>query len=94
MIPDDFVPVPPAGFDIAGSFGGLITAVGQGGTPLVTYRLKRGGAEQPAAVNRKRGRAAVKTPQGLLEITVRDCADDDECHRVLRAALSPYRSTA
>jgi hypothetical protein len=35
----EFVPVPPAGFDIAGSFDGVTTAVGQGGVPRIRYQL-------------------------------------------------------
>ena len=39
MAPQEFVPVPPAGFDIAGSFNGVTTAVGSGGLPRVRYQL-------------------------------------------------------
>lgn len=35
----EFVPVPPPGFDIAGSFNGVTTAVGQGGTPRIRYQV-------------------------------------------------------
>lgn len=35
----EFVPVPPAGFDIAGSFNGVTTAVGQGGVPRIRYQV-------------------------------------------------------
>ena len=38
-MPMEFVPVPPAGFDIAGSFDGVTTAVGQGGLPRIRYQL-------------------------------------------------------
>jgi hypothetical protein len=35
----EFVPIPPAGFDIAGSFDGVTTAVGQGGVPRIRHQL-------------------------------------------------------
>lgn len=35
----EFVPIVPAGFDIAGSFNGVTTAVGQGGVPRIRYQL-------------------------------------------------------
>lgn len=35
----DFVPIVPAGFDIAGSFNGVTTAVGQGGVPRIRYQV-------------------------------------------------------
>ena len=39
MAAQEFVPVPPAGFDIAGSFNGVTTAVGGGGVPRIRYQL-------------------------------------------------------
>ena len=39
----EFVPIVPAGFDIAGSFNGVTTAVGPGGVPRIRYQL--GGVE-------------------------------------------------
>lgn len=39
MAHKEFVPVPPAGFEIAGSFNGVTTAVGQGGVPRIRYQL-------------------------------------------------------
>lgn len=38
-MPEEFVPVPPPGFDVAGSFNGVTTAVGQGGTPRIRYQV-------------------------------------------------------
>jgi hypothetical protein len=38
--PAEFVPVVPAGFDIAGSFNGVTTAVGPGGVPRIRYQLR------------------------------------------------------
>jgi hypothetical protein len=37
----EFVPIPPAGFDVAGSFDGATTAVGAGGAPLIRYQVTR-----------------------------------------------------
>ncbi len=37
----EFVPVPPAGFDIAGTFDGVTTAFGQGGAPRIRYQVTR-----------------------------------------------------
>jgi hypothetical protein len=37
----DFIPIVPAGFDIAGTFGGVTTAVGQGGVPRIRYQIPR-----------------------------------------------------
>lgn len=39
MAPKEFVPVVPAGFDIAGSFNGVTTAVGVDGVPRIRYQL-------------------------------------------------------
>ena len=39
MPPRDFVPVIPAGFEVAGSFNGVTTAVGQGGVPRIRYQI-------------------------------------------------------
>ena len=39
MAAKEFVPVPPAGFDIAGSFNGVTTAVGPAGVPRIRYQL-------------------------------------------------------
>jgi hypothetical protein len=38
--PREFVPIVPAGFDIAGSFNGVTTAVGPGGVPRIRYQLE------------------------------------------------------
>ncbi|HKC20651.1 MAG TPA: hypothetical protein VKE27_13590 [Candidatus Dormibacteraeota bacterium] len=35
----EFVPIVPAGFEIAGSFNGVTTAVGQGGVPRIRYQI-------------------------------------------------------
>jgi hypothetical protein len=40
-MPKEFVPVPPPGFDIAGSFNGVTTVVGQGGVPRIRYQRAR-----------------------------------------------------
>lgn len=37
--PKEFVPIVPAGFDIAGSFNGVTTAVGAGGVPRIRYQI-------------------------------------------------------
>jgi hypothetical protein len=37
---EEFVPVVPAGFDIAGSFDGVTTAVGPDGVPRIRYQLR------------------------------------------------------
>lgn len=39
MAAKEFVPVVPAGFEIAGSFNGVTTAVGAGGVPRIRYQL-------------------------------------------------------
>ena len=39
MAAKEFVPIVPAGFDIAGSFNGVTTAVGPGGIPRIRYQL-------------------------------------------------------
>lgn len=39
MAPKEFVPIVPAGFEIAGSFNGVTTAVGQGGAPRIRYQI-------------------------------------------------------
>ena len=39
MASKEFVPVVPAGFDIAGSFNGVTTAVGVGGVPRIRYQI-------------------------------------------------------
>ena len=38
-MPADFTPIPPPGFDIAGTFNGVTTAVGQGGVPRIRYQI-------------------------------------------------------
>jgi hypothetical protein len=35
----EFVPFPPAGFEMAGAFNGVTTAVGPGGAPRIRYQL-------------------------------------------------------
>lgn len=40
MPAQEFVPIVPAGFDIAGSFNGVTTAVGPGGVPRIRYQLR------------------------------------------------------
>lgn len=42
MAPQDFVPTVPAGFEIAGTFNGVTTAVGPGGVPRIRYQLHQG----------------------------------------------------
>jgi hypothetical protein len=39
MADKEFVPIVPAGFEIAGSFNGVTTAVGQGGVPRIRYQI-------------------------------------------------------
>jgi hypothetical protein len=46
-MPREFVPVPPPGFDIASSFNGVTTAVGQGGVPRIRYQ--RTGVQFPSS---------------------------------------------
>ena len=38
-MPKEFVPIVPAGFNIAGSFNGVTTAVGIDGVPRIRYQL-------------------------------------------------------
>ena len=38
-MPAEFVPRPPAGFEIAGTFNGVTTAVGPGEVPRIRYQL-------------------------------------------------------
>lgn len=110
MPAEEFVPVPPAGFDIAGTFGGVTTAVGQGGTPRIRYEVKAApdpfSTDQPAGqvveryldggskATRYGGTALVKIGEGILEIRVTECDGKEECRRLLKAALSPYLQTA
>ena len=42
MAPKDFVPTVPTGFDIAGTFNGVTTAVGPGGVPRIRYQVHQG----------------------------------------------------
>jgi hypothetical protein len=35
----EFTPIVPAGFDIAGTFNGVTTAVGKGGVPRIRYQV-------------------------------------------------------
>ncbi|HSS62153.1 MAG TPA: hypothetical protein VLK30_11940 [Candidatus Limnocylindrales bacterium] len=42
MPAQEFVPVVPAGFEIAGSFNGVTTAVAPGGVPRIRYRIHQG----------------------------------------------------
>lgn len=38
-MPQEFTPIVPAGFDIAGTFNSITTAVGQGGAPRIRYQV-------------------------------------------------------
>lgn len=89
---DEFVPIPPGGFDIAGTFDGVTTAVGQGGTPRIRYEIIDP-VNAPSAQSEPESSAVarVMTSAGWLEIQVSECHSEAECRQLLRAALAPYR---
>ena len=100
-MPKEFVPIPPPGFDIAGTFNGVTTAVGQGGVPHIRYQLTKtefrsGGvagwlARRVLAAGVGDEVALVKLPDGLVEILVTESDSEQQARELAIAAMAPYR---